>query len=42
LQITKEKKIKIIFVVREQCVDKFIELFNLKDVNIYTKENINC
>jgi len=41
LRLTKDKNIKIIFVVREQCIEKFIELFDLKDVKIYTKENFN-
>ncbi len=41
LTITKDKEIKIIFVVREQCVEKFMELYNLKDVKIYSKEYFN-
>ncbi|MBA4317543.1 MAG: hypothetical protein C0412_04005 [Flavobacterium sp.] len=41
LLLTQDKEIKIIFVVREQCVDKFIELFNLKNIFICTKEDFN-
>lgn len=41
LRVTKEKDIKLVFVVREQCVDAFMELFELKNVKICNKENFN-